>query len=450
MISETHNQHLAAIIGAGPAGLYAAKQLASEGVLVVMLNRDIKPGGLAEYGIYYNKYKMKAGLRSQFRKILEMPDVHYFGNVTVGTDADLSLEDIKALGFQVILVTVGAQGTKWLGLPGEDLKGVYHAKDIVYHYNNLPPFSTMDFHIGRRAAIIGVGNVMMDIAHWLIRDLKVDEVIAVARRGPAEVKFTKKEMLNVAANLDLEALDLEIKRVTPLMEDVGQDPAAAKEFILSGLDKAYEPVSDTRFTFQFLASPTRILGDAAGCVNGLEVEDTRLILKDGDTKARSLGTQRVLDVDTVIFCIGDRVDEHFGLPIQWNAFVKNPNPRYAVNDCSYEAFDPDKGEPIDGVFFAGWSREASSGLVGIARKDGECGAQAVLEYLSTRPEIDPSAPLIDLRTKLAQLDHPVVDKEAVGKLDEIEEREAERLGLEMYKMKSNEEMLKALGLAVSE
>jgi ferredoxin--NADP+ reductase len=216
------------------------------------------------------------------------------------------------------------------------------------------------------------------------------------------------------------------------------------------LDKAYEPVSDTRFTFQFLASPTRILGDTAGCVNGLEVEDTRLILKDGDTKARSLGTQRVLDVDTVIFCIGDRVDEQFGLPIQWNAFVKNPNPRYAVNDCSYEAYDPDKGEPIDGVFFAGWSREASSGLVGIARKDGECGAQAVLEYLSTMPEVHPSAPLNDLRTKLAQLDHPVVDKEAVGKLDEIEEREAERLGLEMYKMKSNEEMLKALGLAVSE
>lgn len=449
MNSETHKQHLAAIIGAGPAGLYAAKQLASEGVLVVMLNRDIKPGGLAEYGIYYDKQKMKAGLRSQFRKILEMPEIHYYGNITVGTETGLSLDDIKSLGFQVILVTVGAQGTKWLGLPGEDLKGVYHAKDIVYHYNNLPPFSTMDFQIGRRVAIIGVGNVMMDIAHWVIRDLKVDEVIAVARRGPAEVKFTKKEMQNVAANLDLEAMDAEIERVAPLMKDVGQDPDAAKEFILSGLEKAYEPVSDTRFTFQFLASPTRILGDAAGLVTGLEVEDTRLVLKDGDTKARSLGTRRILDVDTVIFCIGDRVDEKFGLPVQWNAFVKNPNPIYAVNDCSYEAYDPDKEEVIDGIFFAGWSREASSGLVGIARKDGECGAQAVMEYLKYKPMIDPSGALQGLQEKLTQLDHPVLDKEAIRRLDEIEGREAERLGLEMYKMKTNEEMLEALGLGVS-
>jgi ferredoxin--NADP+ reductase len=100
------------------------------------------------------------------------------------------------------LVTAGAQGTKWLGLPGEDLFGVYHAKDLVYHYNRLPPFSVRKYAIGERVALIGVGNVMMDIAHWLVRDLKVKEVVAVARRGPAEVKFTKKEMEFITANLD--------------------------------------------------------------------------------------------------------------------------------------------------------------------------------------------------------------------------------------------------------
>ena len=300
MANENQAKHLVAVIGAGPAGIYAARQLATSGVQVILLNRDIKPGGLAEYGIYYNKYKMKDGLRKQFRQILEMPDITYLGNVTVGKDTGLSLGDLRQMGFQALLVTAGAQGTKWLGLPGEEFSGVYHAKDIVYHYNKLPPFSVQEFNIGDKVALVGVGNVMMDIAHWVIRDLKVKEVIAVARRGPAEVKFSKKEMENLARNLDLQHLDAEIARVAPIMQSIGQDPAAAKDFILSGLPKALDPVSDTRFIFDFLASPTRILGNEQGAVVGLEVEENTLVQKDGDTKARGLGTKRILNVDTVI------------------------------------------------------------------------------------------------------------------------------------------------------
>jgi ferredoxin--NADP+ reductase len=217
---------------------------------------------------------MKEGLRKQFRQILENPKIDYLGNLTVGLQSDLHLQDLLDMGFHAILVTVGAQGTKWLGLPGEDLKGVYHAKDLVYHYNRLPPYSTQEFLIGKRVALIGVGNVMLDIAHWTIRELKVDEVIAVARRGPAEVKFSKKEMEIVARNLDLKALDQEIARCAPIMRAVGQDPQAAKDYILSALPKALDPVSDTRFRLEFLASPTRILGDEDGRVCGLEVQDT--------------------------------------------------------------------------------------------------------------------------------------------------------------------------------
>src|SRR5512139_283802 len=113
-----------------------------------MFNRDIKPGGLAEYGIYPNKHTMKSGLRKQFRQVLDLPNIDYYGNVTIGEHGDLSLDDLRALGFQAILTTAGAQGTKWLGLPGEDLDGVYHAKDLVYHYNRLPPFSEWQFRIG--------------------------------------------------------------------------------------------------------------------------------------------------------------------------------------------------------------------------------------------------------------------------------------------------------------
>ena len=229
MSADSVTPYVAVVVGAGPAGLYAARQLAQEGVEVAVLNRDIKPGGLAEYGIYYDKFKMKDGLRKQFRQILEIPNLHYFGNVTVGENGDLKLAELQALGFQAVMVTAGAQGTKWLGLPGEDLKGVYHAKDIVYHYNKLPPYSTQEFAVRGRVAIVGVGNVSLDIAHWTVRDLKVDEVISVARRGPAEVKFTKKEMEYVIANLDREAFEAEMQRVAPLMEEIGQDVQAAKD-----------------------------------------------------------------------------------------------------------------------------------------------------------------------------------------------------------------------------
>lgn len=446
MTTETQDKHLVAVVGAGPAGLYASGCLASAGVRTVLLNRDIKPGGLAEYGIYHDKHKMKEGLRKQFRKILAMPEIEYFGNVTVGTETGLSLEDLQNLGFQAIIVTVGAQGTKWLGLPGEELQGVYHAKDVVYYYNDLPPFSTMEYHIGKRVAIIGVGNVMMDIAHWCVRDLKVDEVIAVARRGPAEVKFTKKEMQNVGANLDTADLEKEIESVSARMEAVDQDPLAAKDFILSGLPKALEPVSDTVFSFSFLSSPCRILGDENGKVAGLEVEDTKLVLVDGVTKARGLDTRQVLDVDTVIFCIGDKVDDKFGLPIQWNEFVKNPNPQYPIDDISFEAFDPETETPIEGVFVAGWSREASNGLVGVARKDGIKGAQATSKYLENVPaQSDPSKIIAELKQVLEQREEPFVTKDDVIRLEEIEKAEAEKRGLETYKMKTNQEMLDSLG-----
>jgi ferredoxin--NADP+ reductase len=442
MTDEKLTQFVVAVIGAGPAGIYAARHLAQAGVQVVLFNRDIKPGGLAEYGIYFDKFKMKEGLRKQFRQILDMPGIKYCGNLAIGEAGDLNLRELRELGFQAIMVTVGAQGTKWLGLPGEELEGVYHAKDIVYHYNKLPPFSTQEFHVQGKVALIGVGNVMMDIAHWAIRDLKVDEVIAVARRGPAEVKFTKKEMEYIAANLDLKALDEEMERVSSRMVDVGQDVEAAKQYILSALPKAEPPASNTRFRFDFLSSPSRIIGDGEGKVIGLEVEDTKLVLKDGDTKARGLGTQRVLKVDSVVFCIGDRVDETFGLPVVWNEFVKNPNPRFPIDGKSFEAYDPEKNIPIEGVFVAGWSREASSGLVGVARKDGENGAQALLEYLnSVKPRVSKDQVLSRLDMILSGCSKRVISKVDIKKLEVAEQAEAERQAREEFKFQTNEEML---------
>jgi len=445
LAEEKTSQYLVAIAGAGPAGLYAARKLVQAGAQVILFNRDIKPGGLAEYGIYPSKLKMKDGLRKQFHQILESPLIDYYGNITIGQKGDLTLADLRALGFQAILVTVGAQGTKWLGLPGEDLQGVYHAKDLVYHYNKLPPYSEKNFPIGRCVALVGAGNVMLDLAHWTIRELKVDEVITVVRRGPAEVKFTKPEMVPVVRNLDLVALEAEIARVAPVMQAVGQDVEAAKAYLLSTLPKADEPVSETRFRFEFLASPSRILGGEHGEVIGLEIEDTTLIPGNGEPQAKRLGTQRVLDVEAVIFCIGDQVDNTVGLPVRNNEFSKNPQPRFPVDGLSYEAYNPDLERPIDRVFVAGWSREASHGLVGVARKDGENGADAILAYLHTLPSLINREDILEnLSQRLAQVGKPVITKEALKKLDEAERAEAQRLGVEDFKFGSNQEMLSVI------
>lgn len=437
------------VIGAGPAGLYAAKRLAAAGAKVALINRDVKPGGLAEYGIYHNKDKMKMGLRKQFRKLLADENIKYFGNVKVGEQADLSLQDLKEMGFGAVLVTVGAQGTKWLGMPGEDLKGVYHAKDLVYHYNKLPPFSQKEYPIGKKVVCIGVGNVMLDIANWTIRDLKVDHVTALARRGPTDVKFTKKEMTIVAKNLDLSALDKEIERTSEIVEAVGQDPEAAKAFILSALDKAEEPVSETIFDIQFLSSLIRIVGDEEGNVVSLEVEDTTLMLRDdGITRAKTLGTTRIIETDTIVFCIGDRVDDKFGLPLdQWQDFAKHPAPRFPIDEISFEAYDPEKETAVEGVFLAGWAREASSGLVGAARKDGERGARAVVEYLTkTLPNEDVSNKALEaLQGRLEALDKPIVNKSDWEKLEAFEFKRAEEAGLTYYKCSSNQEMLDVIG-----
>lgn len=434
---NTEKRYQVAVIGAGPAGLYGARQLAQAGAQVTLFNRDIKPGGLAEYGIYPDKLTMKNGLRKQFQKILKTPNLRYRGNLSIGENADLNLADLRELGFQAILVTTGAQGTKWLGLPGEDLTGVYHAKDVVYHYNHLPPFSQKEFRFGSRCLIVGAGNVMIDIARYLIREEKVDEVTALVRRGPAEIKFTKKELEYIAANLDLGLLDAEIKRCEENMRSVNQDPDAAKEFLLSALPKAQEKVSETKFGFRFLCSPKAMRGEK-GQLTRVEVEENLLTLKDGVTKPRGTGDIQALEAETIIFAIGDKVDENFGLPTEWSEFVKNESPRFSQDGKTYEVADEDD------IFVAGWSRKASDGLVGYARKDGINGAKAVLGYLAGLPKINSVDGAVD--EKLASLSKPIVTNEAALHLYQIEKEEAEKRGMDEFKFDENEEMLQTIGL----
>ena len=145
-------------------------------------------------------------------------------------------------------------------------------------------------------------------------------------------------------------------------------------------------------------------------MTGVRVDDTTLVRSGSDTKAKGLGTSRVIPLNSIVFAIGDKVDEAFGLPVQGTSFVKAPTPRYPLEGNSYEVFDPQHSRIIEDVFVAGWSREASTGLVGIARKDGVNGARALLQYLQALP---PTArpDLTALEARLAAMPKAFVRKD---------------------------------------
>lgn len=434
-----------AIVGAGPAGLFAAEKLASEGFGVAIFNRDIKPGGMAEYGIFPDKFNLRNGLRRQFHCILSSDRIHYFGNLPVGIHKCIHLEDLLEWGFDAVLVASGAQGTKWLGITGEKLKGVYHAKEVVYHYNKLPPFSMNEIRVGKRAAIVGVGNVMADVTHYLVKYREAEEIYVIGRRGPAEVKFDKKELEAIIRSFDLADLDAEIARVAPVMNALGQDPEAEKAFILSALEKAAPREGKATIKIRFLTSPREIIGDSDNNVSALVVEDNTLVMQNDSVTAKGTGNLYSIKIDTVIFAIGDRVEEELGLPVDRNEYRCAKNPAYAIEGQSYEVEDPQTGSAIKGIFVAGWARKPSSGLVGNAKKDGINGAVAIIQYLNALDQkkgIDSDL----LQKRLSVQSCTVVDKGSLARLAENEKLRASELGLPEFKYCTNEEMLKAIGL----
>lgn len=434
-----------AVIGAGPAGLYAAQKLSAQGYGVAIFNRDIKPGGLVEYGIFLDKHKIKSGLRTQFRQILDLDNINYFGNVTIGKNGKIRIDDLLNWGFSAVLVTCGAQGTKLINLPGESLKGVYHAKDLVYHYNQLPPFSENPFDIGKKVMIVGAGNVMTDIAHYLLKYRDVDEIIVVIRRGPDEVKFDQKEMVHIIPNLDIDDFKAEMKRVSPAMVAIGQDPAAAEHWILVALVKACPKEYKGRILLRFLQSPREILADANSSVTGVKLEHNLLQREDDNVIAKGTGELSHIDVDTVIFAIGDSVNDDLELPMRQNEIAKAVHPMHPVENITFEVGDLKSGDPLPGIFYAGWSRNPSTGLAGIARRDGVFAATAITEFMTSNAN-NTSITVDALQQRMDALYVDYVTKEMLKRLETEENIRAEKLGLEEFKFSTNEEMFSAMGL----
>jgi ferredoxin--NADP+ reductase len=437
-------QHLVAVVGAGPAGIYGTRKLTEAGHRVVLLNRDIKPGGLAEYGIFVDKEKMKTGLRKQFKKILADPKVFYLGHVTVGEDKPLTLGELKSMGFGAVVVTAGAQGTKKLGIEGEDCIGVYHAKDVVYHFNSLPPFSQRSFAIGRRVAIIGMGNVMVDIANWLLNHKKIDQVLVVARRGPLEKAYDDNEFEVIEPYLDNADMKHEIERIAPQLAAVGQNVGEiTQKFVKEG-----EPAEGRRLTFRYLCSPTKVIANAEGRVAALEAEENEMVLQDGKTVAKGTGMMRRIDVDCVIYAIGDQVDASLGLPFSRGAFVTNPEKLPGdTNRAAYQPYDPQTKQALDGIFVAGWSRNASVGLVGVAKQDAERGMKVVNQYLASKEGLssgDMEARVEALMERLKDQGVSVVTKEDIELLESAEQEEARARKTWDFKYTSDEKMLEVI------
>ena len=439
------------VVGAGPAGMFAARRIALAGIDAFLFNRDIKPGGLAEYGIYPLKDKMKFGLRKQFAQVLDLPNVHYFGNIQIGNGYHLTIADLAAMRPAAILFASGAQGAHNLGLPGETATGVYAAKDFVYHYNQLPPYASQDFSTGRRIAIIGIGNVAIDIARWLLQDSPsraTEEVIIIARRGPLEIKFDKKEIGYVGRHIERDALAAELDRIKERCARANQDSSPQNIFagyfpMLNEEDFTSIP---PRLSFRFLSSPTAVIAGPDGRIEKLEVVENDLVLKsDGSTKAVRTDRKTLLDIDTLIFAIGDKHDEKLGLPMGPDGYATFTDP-VRPNEPHFEVWDLANACPLPGRFVAGWARRASVGLVGIARHDGELGAQRTIDYVQSLPDTN-SMTEPEILSVLRRHSLQPVTKSDLALLATIEQQQAAQRKLNYFKYSDNESMFRAIAEA---
>lgn len=440
--------HWVIVVGAGPAGMQIANMLSKDGQTVVMLNRDTKFGGLAEYGIFPSKHRLRNGLRKSYWDILRRENVHYFGNITVGNGKDISIQELQQIGASALVFATGAQGTKSIGVEGENAFGVFHAKDVVYHFNQLPGFTQRPFEIGQRVAVIGIGDVMVDIAHWLIRYRKVKEVTAIVRRGPAERKYNPKEIRAICSNINKEDLEKEFARIRSRLHTAGQDPDKILKEMTAEFTKCEPPVSDTRMRFRFLSSPGGVLMDQNKRIRALEIEETRLERRGDDFTSVGLKNSYEFPCDTVIFAVGDQVDQDLGLPTRNGNFATNPHlTQHEPDDAHFQVYDETSGKVLEGFFTVGWARKASVGLVGIAKRDGDWCSEVVNRYLATKSPFDATTienKLKKLQVLLETRQPEVVTKTDIEVLAQVECEEAQLRGLEEFKFATHEEMIKAI------
>ncbi len=369
-----------AVVGSGPSGFYVVQALlqAKVPVRVDVFDRLPSPYGLVRYGVAPDHQKMKT-VTKVYSRLAKDPSVRFFGNVEFGKD--LTIEDLRR-HYHMAAFCTGAQTDRRLGIPGEDLEGSHPATEFVAWYNGHPEFRHLTFDLScERAAVVGVGNVAIDVARMLcrtpeelektdvadhaleaLRASRVREVVLLGRRGPAQAAFTNSEIEELG---ELEGADvvgipeeMEIDAVT--REDLAAHPDRQTDLKLELL-RAYAekpPMGKPRrLTLRFLVSPVEILGDERGRVRGLVLARNALTKgSDGQVKARATDRRETLDVGLVFRSVGYRGVALPGLPFRedWGTV---PNAEGRVLDA------PD-GKPVVGCYVAGWIKRGPSGVIG--------------------------------------------------------------------------------------
>ncbi|GMU64512.1 MAG: NADP oxidoreductase [Acidobacteriota bacterium] len=445
-----------AIVGAGPSGFYtAAALLAARDVHVSidLVDRLPTPYGLVRYGVAPDHPKIKEVVRV-FERIALDARVRFLGNVDFGRD--LALEDLRC-HYDQIVFAVGGQSDRRLGVPGEDLANSLSSTALVAWYSRHPDFLDLAVDLGvGAAAVVGVGNVAIDVARVLVRDpeelaktdisddalealraSRVRDVYLLARRGPVQAKCSPAELKELAhlTGVDLVVDPRELELDPASAEELAADREAQKNLeILRAVAERGPTGAPRRIHLRFLVSPTELLG-AEGRVTGLRIERNRLVPGAGGLSARGTGEHEELPVGLVVRAIGYRSLPLVDLPFDERGGI--------VPNVGGRVVDPSTGATLPGLYVAGWVKRGPTGLIGSNKPDGaETAAAMLADLASIRPAPEPEASAIDGR--LAAGGMRVVDFAGWQRLDRVEVERGRRSARPRVKLGPVAEMLATL------
>jgi ferredoxin--NADP+ reductase len=447
-----------AVVGAGPAGFFLAEKLLGQAevpVHVDLYERLPTPYGLVRFGVAPDHEKIKNVTR-QFDKTAARPGFRFFGNVDVGRD--VSLEELRCHYHQICFAT-GAQTDRHMGIPGEALARSHPATEFVAWYNGHPEFTSRTFDLSvERVAVVGVGNVAVDVARMLcrtpeelattdvapyaleaLRESRVREVYLLGRRGPVQAAFTNPEVkeLGELPGADIRVLPEEVA-LDPVSQselDRGDDHSAAKKVeILRQFSTRPRAGRPRLLTIRFLVSPVEILADEHGGVRAMRLVRNRLVAgQDGAARAEPTTQFEELPVGLVFRSVGYRGLPIPGLPFDEKAGVV-PN---------------QDGRVAPGLYVAGWIKRGPTGVIGTNKPDAGETATAMLADARSGVLLSPSEPAPALEFLLRRRQPALVTFADWQRLDRLETARGRVLGRPRLKFTSVAEMLTALEPAAS-
>jgi ferredoxin--NADP+ reductase len=378
-----------AVVGSGPAGFYVTAPLLAAGAHVDLIERLPVPWGLVRFGVAPDHPEIKAVSRV-FEKTAADPNFRFFGNVDIGKT--ISPADLAGL-YDAVVYTVGAQTDRRLEIPGEDLPGSWPATAFVAWYNGHPDFQDLHFDLsGERALVIGNGNVAVDVARMLsltaeelsptdttdaatmaIVESGLREIVMLGRRGPAQAAFTNPELKELGelagADVIVEHGDLELDPASEAALADARGTARRNVDLLREYAARELEGRPKKLILRFLVSPVEFRGE--GKVEEVEVVHNMLV-EDGRGGLRAVATDRreTIPCGLVLRSVGYRGVALPGVPFD--------DRRGVIPNADGRVLGPD-GEPIPGMYCAGWIKRGPTGVIGTNKKDAAETAANVLE-----------------------------------------------------------------------